>query len=707
MRLTSYLVFLTLCHKIFAGYTSSYSARQLDACVGMIHSVAEFCDEEEDATCACENLNNIATVMGCGVASGVKLHVYASYYVEYCGLYCDVFNLNESYLLTALDYYNENAVSVTDIPNFNASIPVDVPIIIDSEFRSHYARAYEKYLGNYTTSAFYSYGVLGYWAVIMIISSIANWSMVLFPTMVFKLTGPIVNSWRKYVTIPALHKKKDQAKYLYGIPMILIPSRFESLVVFGFTVLTVGLTAALYSYDPLDPIYSSRGPALSRYIGVRSGIIGTFLVPLLILFSGRNNIMCYLTRIHYNTFIVYHKYIARMATILIFIHSVAYTISLSLLGHYTEEVAERYMVWGVIGTIFMCILMFQALLYFRRTAYEIFILLHFVFSFLFIVGSWIHVIDLNYGELMYAATAVWAFDRVVRIIRLCWFGIADAKVVLLADETLRIVIPKPKLWKVTPGGYAYIHFFRPTCFWQSHPFTFAAHPSDPTKIVLYCKVKGGITHGLYKYLSTMPDNTATIKVSLEGPYGHAAPTKKYDNAVYIATGNGIPGLYSEIYDAITNCKNEKQQIRLIWIIREYRSLLWFHEELQSIKNDRVNITVYVTHPNSTEYLQELTKINSSEENKLDETKKKDSDDENDINSKITGNPMFNHIEFKTGRPDVYLLVNQEVLLSNGPTAFVVCGYAPMVDTVRMAVADNVGKSKGKRIDFFDQIETWA
>ena len=124
----------------------------------------------------------------------------------------------------------------------------------------------------------------------------------------------------------------------------------------------------------------------------------------------------------------------------------------------------------------------------------------------------------------------------------------------MANETLKVVIPKPRHWKSVPGGHAFIHFIRPTCFWQNHPFTFVESP-DGKSILVYCKVKGGITHSLYRYLSNNPGQTASIRVGVEGPYGEPTPARYADTAVFVA-GGGIPGIYSKLQIWLVECQRK-------------------------------------------------------------------------------------------------------------------------------------------------------
>ena len=106
----------------------------------------------------------------------------------------------------------------------------------------------------------------------------------------------------------------------------------------------------------------------------------------------------------------------------------------------------------------MCgIIMFQALLYFRRKWYEVFLVAHIVLAIFWTVGLWYHV--------QYRGMFGWFFQvspfgvligRLDLQDYLLWFPQAD--ITLIADETLKVQVQKPKYWKSVPGGHAFIHF---------------------------------------------------------------------------------------------------------------------------------------------------------------------------------------------------------------------------------------------------------
>lgn len=727
-------------HK-YSGYPAG--KRTYSACSGVMLYTASFCPQimghrgsMAPPDCVCKNPNAMATMAGCYYILDRTGDKYLDVYIKNCKEYN--VTLTKSQIEGAYENYTKHAVWPTEIEGFNLSKPVNVPVKLNSTFTHLYADAYDVFLGNYENSLYYGAGALGYWLAVFLIAAVVNWSKVLFPGVVAQFTGPISNVWRKYITLPAAirRKKTNEQKLLY-IFDLLVPSRLETLIIFLFACLLIGVCAGGIYYVDNDPIFSSKKMALLRYTADKTGIVVSCIMPLLILFAGRNNFLQWLTRWDFATFIAFHRWVARYVFIMVLIHACCFTATFVQYHDYAEEIAETYVIWGTIATVAGGIIMFQGMLFLRRAWYEIFLLIHIIMAALFIGGAWIHVDELGYVYFYYATVAVWVFDRAVRLGRIAVFGFPKAEVILLADETLKVVIPKPSYWKSIPGGHAFIHFLRPSCFWQSHPFTFTETSDNGSKIVLYCKVKGGVTHGLYQYLAKHPGRTTNIRVALEGPYGEPTAAKRYSTAVFVAGGNGIPGIYSEVYDlAKRSPDNSKQVLKLFWIVREYRSLYWFYEELLALKNTRIQATVFVTKPSSHAYIEDFNNripyikadlaSSSGPDGEIVETnyeiaekdsyKKKEKDlsfdedaDEVDDKSKIIDiiKSELSHITFQEGRPSVEKMVEEEIRESNGSIAFVTCGHPVMVDDLRYAVAHNLDKSDGKRVEFYEQLQVWA
>ena len=663
-----------------------------------------YCATPYNATCLCANKNALATYAGCLAFDNRNTTTAVNYMMNYCEENGNV-TVEKDWYEKSYQYFLSNAKTEKEIPNFNKTIPIDVPFKLDEAEMKLYERAYKQFLGNYDDSLYYGAGILGYWLLIMCIGAIVNWGKVMFPSLTKKLTSKPINLWRQYVSMPAtFRKKKAEELRIFKFFDSLIPSRFESIVIFLFYIVVLMIHAMNMHYVDGDPVFeNNKYNSQARNVADRTGITGTIMMPLVFLFSSRNNFLQWLTGWNYSTFVTYHRHIARVMFILIALHSILFTV---LLRDDMSEFSETYMIWGVLATVSGGIILFQAMLFFRRRWYEIFLLIHILFAALYVAGTWIHVDELGYVWFVYPAVAVWCADRVVRIARLVIFGFPKARVSLLADDTIKVEIPKPSYWKTIPGGHAFIHFLKPTYFWQSHPFTFVESPAD-THIILYCKVKGGITHSLYQLLVRSPGQAITMRVGVEGPYGEPTPARYADTAVFIAGGNGIPGIYSEVMDMARRMPNEtKNAMKLYWIIRDYKSLEWFNDELTLLGNTNIETTIYVTKPD----LSNLLTGDGS-----DDTSSKKESDSQDMNleskESLQGVDLvksrFSHITFKKGRPSIEDIVDLEIKESNGSVAFVACGHPAMVDETRYFCSRNVDNPQKKRVDFYEQVQVWT
>lgn len=69
--------------------------------------------------------------------------------------------------------------------------------------------------------------------------------------------------------------------------------------------------------------------------------------------------------------------------------------------------------------------------------------------------------------------------------------------------------------------------------------------------------------------------------------------------MFIAGGNGVPGMFAEIYDLAKRCTPDSNKIlKFYWTIREYRSVHWLYEELNELRRfSNVEITILLLNQN--------------------------------------------------------------------------------------------------------------
>lgn len=561
-------------------------------CNFQIMTTARFCDlsTEEFEWCYCHNGNAFATILHC------YDYGHPEQMNSLLGMCRYEYNItiSEEDLERSREYYASHAKSIDEIPDYSPVKIVDFPVKLDESRIEIFTGSYELFLGNYDRSVEYGNYLVLYWAIIFALVAIGNWSKFILPGFHTRLTDPVTNWVRKNITLPATWNKNKTTEVPFATVLdMLVPTRQESLILTSFLGLSLYFMINDIHYFKNDILFPTKASAMLRYYAVRSGMLASLMMPLLVLFAGRNNILQTITRWDYSTFITLHRWLSRIVFFMVVVHGVLYSL---YFDPYLEKIKEAFIVWGIIATIAGGFIMIQGLLVLRRKWYEMFLFIHIVLALVFILGAWVHVKDLFCVWFYYFTAMVWLFDRIIRIGSIWTFGFPEAKVYLIADEALKVVVPKPEYWEAIPGGHAFIYFLKPGCFWQSHPFTYTISPTND-EINLFIKVKGGITKSLYHDLCTRKDRYAKIRVAIEGSYGEQTPASRYDNAVFIAGGNGIPGIFAEANDLITRSHRSKL-VKLIWIIKEYKSLCWFYEELLSLKHKNIDVTVYVTRPHT-------------------------------------------------------------------------------------------------------------
>mgnify|MGYP001030045225 FL=1 len=579
-----------------------------------------------------------------------------------------------------------------------------------------YKDVYKLYYLNTNRSITYGGILLAYWAVILVLAIIVNLVLKMYlGCMINAFIGKVVNVYRKHIGLTAtFSKSKSKEVSIMGWFLLgTIPSRLESIILGGFFVVTIAVCAVNIHHIPNNPKEPIMAEELCDLIATRTGIVTLYLVPLLVLFAGRNNFMQWLTGWKFSTYMMYHRWISRVCLALVFIHGVTYTVVDKLNGTYATNMKTNNVIWGIVACVCGGFITFFGMLIFRRNYYEFFYIFHLLLVVFFIVGGVRHVVGLGYANYLWASIAVWVFDRVLRLFKLASFGVKTAHIALLANETIKVTIPKPKRWRQKPGGHAFVHFLTPSTFWQSHPFSFVLGGNDDEEIMFYIKVKDGITKTLYNRLSQCPGKISTIPVMVEGPYGGNSPGQRCRHLVYVAGGNGIPGLYSECID-VDRRAPENKTIKLVWVVRNWKSVTWFADELKRLESTRVQAMVFVTRPD------DLSGFDSSSNKALKQPYQYEKESVEKIETKSVDLSIYSHpnsivenlrqelshVEFIEGKPSMDAMVQYETEKADMSLAFITCGHPMMVDELRVAVKKNLDNTP-HRVDFFEQLQGWS
>ncbi|KAJ6031642.1 hypothetical protein N7540_002374 [Penicillium herquei] len=268
-------------------------------------------------------------------------------------------------------------------------------------------------------------------------------------------------------------------------------NRAEALAVAGFWIISIILSVIGYRTFKGNIYWPDITDQLLRYSADRTGIMSFANIPLLWLFGGRNNILIWATGWSFATFNIFHRHVARVATIQAIAHTVLYFIIYFRANKLWKVFYKVYILWGLLAVIVMILLLVASLDRIRVGSYELFLIIHIFLSILTLIGCFYHTIVFEgheYWKYLWPSVAVWLFDRFLRFVRLCYCNIhvkitgrgmiRTSSARMIYDETTDVVrlevLPATPFLRPTPGDYFFLYQpFRWTG-WESHPFTVGA-----------------------------------------------------------------------------------------------------------------------------------------------------------------------------------------------------------------------------------------
>ncbi|KAL4778280.1 ferric reductase like transmembrane component-domain-containing protein [Aspergillus varians] len=534
------------------------------------------------------------------------------------------------------DNLTDDAISgmrTVDYLELPYSEAVDFPVLLSS---SHYRRVFQTIdTWAYETWTHYAYGYLGY----------LYWGCILSIGMFNQLVGCIFTSRYDYpLRSPAFWRYSPLRQICHWIQMhflvaTAIPSwgrqflwwtfstRSEALITLGFWVLSIVGCAASYRLFPENIYWPDMSAQLIRYMADRTGIISFANLPLLWLFAGRNNICAWATGWNFATFNIFHRHVAWIATIQAVVHTTLYLVLFFQNSNPWRKLQKPYLLWGTLATILMVLILPAAISWFRHRAYETFLIIHIIFSVGLLIGCFYHTIIFQgheYWFYLWLPVGIWAFDRVLRIVRLLHCNIhvqlnsgrrmqrttSTATYDKAADLIRLEVVPGSNSLSPRPGQYYFLYQpFRLTG-WESHPFTLgcwsyelgqnSSTPSSPRarksderidvsqvpllsddssgsrspnvrfphtddsrklKLGFWIRPYDGWTRHLRQKCMKSPNQTSTATMLLEGPYGQEFPLWSYDSVLLIAGGTGIASAVPYIYDHITRSSTDEDSTK--------------------------------------------------------------------------------------------------------------------------------------------------
>jgi len=267
----------------------------------------------------------------------------------------------------------------------------------------------------------------------------------------------------------------------------------------------------------------------------------------------------------------------------------------------------------------------------------------------------------------------------------------------MPGEATRVTIHLPKHMDVKPGTHAYLRFGSINC-WESHPFSIAwvdhklkdgvlpisekgqerlRREEMRTDVSFVIQAQTGLTRRLFNKAKSCSPRIWSVRAAFEGPYAGHHSLDSYGHVVLFAGASGITHQIAFVRQLINGYSDQTiatRKVSLVWIVRDAEHLEWVRPWMDTIlrmpgRREVLTIKLFVTRPK---------------------------------NPREIVSPS-NTVQMFPGRPNVKLLLENEVREQAGAMCVTVCGPGGLADNVREAVR-NV--QEDGVVDFIEESFTW-
>ncbi|KAF4618189.1 hypothetical protein D9613_011675 [Agrocybe pediades] len=507
------------------------------------------------------------------------------------------------------------------------------------------------------------------------------------------------SSLRMYRLPAALTNSAKALAFRWTVPL---GSSFQLNLVEVFMM--AAYIAVLFTWALINTTTTTGVKLEPHYYANRAGTIAASQLPIMTALGMRNNLISWLTGISFDKLNYLHRTSARVICIMVWLHGGG-RLTVGLVDD--EAVVNRWVQCGFLAAstlTLMCILTVQPV---RKRSYELFLLIHFIFAFIFLMAVYFHLTGRSltyYGA--WPSMIVWGIDRFIRLVQLVLYNYGyfspssspeelDASVELLSPHFLRVTMYRPKYFYWRPGQSAFLAFPTVSKFpfkFESHPFTIAttaeevvdadsASGSKKRKLVFFLRVRNGFTARLKEAVS---EKEETVKVFVNGPCSSPPVLLGYQSVILVAGGSGVAFTLPLLMDLVSRAKRGEypcQKVLFIWAIRDADHIKWIEDiVLPALENIPDSISVQMKFFVTAVLENPQTWDDESDEN-MEEKGRSSSGPSSQTGSKLL---ELSFASLEQGRPDVHNLIKDEIGRATGPISINVCGTDKLASSVREA-----------------------
>lgn len=181
--------------------------------------------------------------------------------------------------------------------------------------------------------------------------------------LVIGVATPLVISWIGHAPFMTRLYQKVSPWLIYPsiyerwhmepLPWLLgnVPTIGQLQYIVGFFALNFVFSAVSYESIQPHPCGYNKSEEINAYIRYRTGEIRYAILPLTILFSGRNNLLLWLTNWSHSTLIVLHRWVARIFILHAVVQSLTLLVAYKGNHIYSTNFPRAYFSGGIVGIV--------------------------------------------------------------------------------------------------------------------------------------------------------------------------------------------------------------------------------------------------------------------------------------------------------------------------------------------------------------------
>ncbi|KAH8106103.1 ferric reductase NAD binding domain-containing protein [Cristinia sonorae] len=441
-------------------------------------------------------------------------------------------------------------------------------------------------------------------------------------------------------------------------------------------------------------------------------------LPLIVALAGKNNIISFFTGISHEKLNILHRAAARTCLILLWVHAIARVVT-GLPQKF--DFTHFWMQCGAVGLTAITLAAILSVRPIRTAFFELFLVGHIFLIAIFLLFGYLHARDPDYGDYIWPALVLWAFDRLLRLGTLVLNNRlgrtrhpheGTATVELLSQDTIRLTLRRRMNWKA--GQHAYVVL--PTISdlpSEAHPFTISTisksldgtDGSEEKDVTFLIRGRSGFTARLKEHASGQ--GNSTVPAFIDGPYGCPPDLTTNHTCILIAGGSGVSYILPLLLDLVHNARAGRSSVRrivFVWAVREPEHLKWIskilNEAMAQAQSTQLSIDprIYITGPKFSPSLTELSMndrrseggdsvpvspvTEASDEKTMGPLSEKTSD------QKLGLSPWM-AINLIHGRPSISKILQEEISVSSGPVSVDVAGPSALSRAVSNALATKI------------------